>query len=76
MKLCFKIFGLAEDENGNKDYGGIQLEFGKTEKECDYAKLTKDINKRNLLKMMGLDTLYRAADVEIITPEEYARDYG
>lgn len=76
IRICFEIFGLGEDENGNRAYAGACLTLGETEKEIDYAELVKNINKGELLELCLLGGSFSPDDVRIITPEEYDSEYG
>lgn len=37
--LYLKVFGLACDENGKKDYAGIRICIGRSDKNIPYAEL-------------------------------------
>ena len=80
LRICFKIKGIAKDENGNPSYTGMEVNLGECAEEIPYEKLTEPFcfneNKVKLLKMACLDTFVKPEDVEIITPEEYDRDFG
>lgn len=76
LRVCFEVNGLAVDENGTPCPAGMQLSFGETEKQIDYAKLTENISIPELLKLAALDTFVKIEDVRIITPEEYDEQYG
>lgn len=76
--LYFKVFGLAEDKNGNPDYAGLKMTIGSTERDVKYSELiakTTDAVKENIAKILPFKGV-KASDIQIITPEEYARDYG
>lgn len=79
ITIYFKVFGLAEDENGNPDWCGIKTELGTFApgKEIPYSELVKKVNLSDLLAFVCLDKIgLGETDAEIITPEEYERDYG
>lgn len=81
MKRCvlfMKVYGLAADEDGNKDYAGLKIDFGefKPGKALDYDQLIKGIKKDTLPKMIGLEKVIKPTDIEIISPEEYQKEFG
>jgi len=78
IAIYMKVFGLAEDERGNKDYAGMKLSMGefKEGSEIPYEELIKKVHIDELPKILRLDGIIKPEDIEIITPEEYDRDYG
>ena len=76
--LYLKVFGLAVDENGKKDYAGTKICIGKSDRDIPYWELTAkttDFAKEVLTKMLPVEGI-KASDLTVITPEEYARNYG
>ena len=78
IAIYMKVFGLAEDEQGNKDYAGMKLSMGefKSGHEIPYDELIKKVHPEELPKILGIDGIIEADSIEIITQEEYDRDYG
>lgn len=80
IRICFKVKGLARDEHGKPCDAGMQVCLGESAEAIPYDKLTEPFcfneNKADLLKLAVLDGIVKPEDVEIITPEEYDRDYG
>lgn len=76
IKICFEIKDMAVDENGNRCPAGMQISLGKTDKQVDYAELTKNINIPGILEMAALNELVNPKDIKVITPEEYDALYG
>ena len=75
VRICFEL--SSRDENGNIDSTfGLAMAIGESEKEIDYQKLTASINKEGVLRTACLDSIVKAEDVKIITPEEYDEKYG
>ncbi|WP_304964929.1 hypothetical protein [uncultured Oscillibacter sp.] len=75
VRICFEL--SSRDENGNIDSTfGLAMTIGESEKEIDYQKLTASINKEGVLRTACLDSIVKAEDVKIITPEEYDEKYG
>lgn len=75
VRICFEL--SSRDENGNIDSTfGLAMTIGDSEKEIDYQKLTASINKEGVLRTACLDSIVKAEDVRIITPEEYDGKYG
>lgn len=63
IPLCYKVWGLAEDEEGNKDYGYIKLTIDAKKKPSneEYKKLHKACVKLLPIK----------ENVELIDIQEY-----
>lgn len=76
IRMCFRIKGLAVDENGSPAPAGLCIDLGETDKEIDYAALAKKVDKAAVLKMACLDGSASPEDVEVITPEEYDKEFG
>lgn len=82
VNLYFKVFGLAEREDGNPDYAGMKLCIGQSNEEIPYSALKERVLsvpewKNKILRIVHLDgTKIKAEDIEMINPEEYDRDYG
>ncbi len=76
IRICFKVNGLAEDENGNPAAAGLCIDLGESDKDIEYEKLTAAVNKEGVLKMACLDGTVKPEDMEFITPEEYDKEYG
>lgn len=79
LRICFEVNGLAADEDGNPCPAGMQISFGKTDKEVNYTELIKDISIPAFaayLNDLGLTKSIRPEDVRIISPEEYDEKYG
>jgi len=78
IAIYMKVFGLGIDENGNKDYAGVKLSMGefKEGSEIPYEELIKKVHIDELPKILHLDGIIKSEDIEIITQEEYDRDYG
>lgn len=76
LKVYCKVNGPEVDENGNPIAAGLIADFGEIEKDISYEELTANINKEKLLELACLDGIVKPEDVEIITPEEYYKDFG
>jgi len=80
LRICFKVNGLATDEDGNPAPTGACLDLGEVSEPIPYEVLTEPFcfkeNVESLLKMVFLDRCVTPEDIEIITPEEYDRDFG
>lgn len=76
FRIFFEVTGIAQDEKGLPVPAGMQIDFGETEKDFDYAEVTKDLNIPGILEYMHLDGLVRPENVTIITPEEYDAKYA
>lgn len=76
--LYLKIFGLAQDTDGNPDFAGLKMTIGSTDKDIPYSEImnrTTNEVKRAILKLIPFQNI-QPKDMIIITPEEYERDYG
>lgn len=85
MKLCyyFKIFGLAQDANGNPAYAGMSADFGVEAKlGVTYSDIIKPITdcpnwRQQAIKLLHLEKAgIKESDIQFITPEEYIRDFN
>ena len=79
LRLCLEIFGLAEDENGNKGPGGLCMTIGEIAEEkydCVYKEMVESVNLEGVLRTACLDGMFTSADCKIISPEEYDEKYG
>lgn len=79
LRICMEINGLAEDENGTPCPGGMSLSLGMVPDEGfeeKYSQLMDTTSCEEVLKFIGLDTVYSAFDCRLLTPEEYDRLYG
>lgn len=82
LNLYFKVFGLGEDENGNPDWAGMKLDLGEAIDGITYTDIRAKVEsipdwRKQLLEFTHLDSAgINPEKVEIITPEEYERDYG
>ncbi len=76
--IYMKVFGLAVGEDGKKDYAGLKLSLGtfKPGYEQTYDEIISKIHKEELQKITGLEKMFKPEDIQIITPEEYNRDFG
>lgn len=80
--LYFKVFGLGKDESGNPCYAGMKMSFGKSKNGVHYSEVQKKVQsihdwKEQMLRLTHLDTVgFGPNDIELITPDEYDRDYG
>lgn len=70
VDFCYKVFGLCEDENGNKDYGYIKISFD----------LRKDLSEEmynelhpKLIKLIN-PKLIESDDIVLISLDEYIRE--
>jgi len=54
----------------------LNIEYKNDVKSIPYEELTGNLNKENFLKNFGLDDVFPAENVRIITPEEYEENYG
>ena len=75
-RICFKVWGLAADVQGNPTYAGCEISFGETEKQVDYQEAVKGLDKAELLELCCLGGIAKPEDLMFITPEEYDREYG
>lgn len=75
-KICFRVRGLAVDENGLPAPAGLCMEM-ETDKpiETPYEELAASIDKLALLRILCLEGIVSPDDVEIISPEEYDNEY-
>lgn len=84
MNACFyfKVFGLAHDEQGNQTYAGLKMDLGETKAGVTYQMLVDNVKKvpdwkTQFIKMLHLNVAgVKESDIELITPEEYEKDYG
>jgi hypothetical protein len=76
IRVCFRIKGLAKDEDRNPCDAGMEMSLGETDKPFDYDALASNINKEKLLEFICMDGVVSTDDLEIITPEEYDKEYG
>ena len=76
LKIYFRVKNLCEDDDGNPCDGTMVMNLGEQKEDIDYNKVANAINKEVLFKNVGLDLFFEVDDVEIITPEEYEREYG
>lgn len=76
IRICFRVRGLAVDEDGNPAPAGICLSVGESDEPVDYQRLTKDLDKEAFLRMTCLDKIVGPEDMELITPEEYDQEFG
>lgn len=80
--LYFKVFGLGQDENGKPCYAGMKINLGRAKKNVPYSEIQKKVVaipnwKEQILHFVHLDTVdIKPENIDIITPEEYDRDYG
>lgn len=77
--IFMRVYGLAEDEDGNKSYAGLKMclvEF-QSGKELSYKQPTALAvsSKENLLNLTGLKGIIKPEDIEIITPEKYQAEF-
>lgn len=77
LAVYFELFGLAEDENGEKDWAGIKVSLGQVpaDKIPTYESLIAGVNKKKLLEWIGLDNYDADKDIRFITKEEYEANY-
>lgn len=75
LRVYCKVNGPEVDENGNLVPVSFYTEFGKIEKDISYEELTANINKEKLLELACLDGIVKPEAVEIITPEEYDKEF-
>lgn len=65
-RICFEVAGAF----------GMQVKFKARPKE-PYEEIAKSINKEKVAEALRLSDLgYTAADIRVITPEEYDEKYG
>lgn len=76
LRICFEIYGLAEDEHGDPASAGLAITLGETNKDVDYQEFVQKISIDSVLKLVSLDNIVKPEDVRIITPEEYDEKYG
>lgn len=82
LNLYFKVFGLAEDKDGRPAYAGVTMCLGKAKEGVQYSDverfiLSKPDWKKQFLQFCHLESSnIKENDIEMITPEEYSRDYG
>ena len=76
LTIYLKIFGLAEDEDGNDAYAGVKIGLGEVSKLPPYDEIARSIKKEALPNLICMQGLVKPEDIVIITPEEYERDYG
>lgn|GEM_PF-1323585 len=78
LVVYIKAFGLAVDEFGNKDYGGMRLGFGvEMPNDKTYENIIKNTTPEAVLAAVGIPMQpFEDMDMEFITREEYERDYG
>lgn len=77
LRLCFEVQGLAIDEDGNSCSAGMQIILeGELKKGITYEELTKDLDIPAVLEFFGMEGVADPADIRLITPEEYDKEYG
>lgn len=79
LRICFEVNGLGIDADGIPCPAGLQISWGQSEKEINYAELARRIDIPALLEAASLRILKETItpeDVKVITPEEYDRKYG
>lgn len=76
LKVYCKVNGLGVDENDNAAPVGVIADFGEIKKDISYEELTASINKERFLELACLDGIVKPEDVEIITPEEYYKEFA
>lgn len=84
MNVCFyfKVFGLAHDEQGKPDYAGLKMDLCEAKTGITYQMLVDNVKKApdwktQFIKMLHLNVAgVKESDIELITPEEYEKDYG
>lgn len=76
VKIYGKIHGLAMDEQGKSANAGFCLTLGETEKEIEYSQLTANVDIEKLLSVLHLADIVSPDSLELITPEEYVREFG
>lgn len=80
--IYFKVFGMAEDEKGKPSWAGMKLSIGHASKDVPYSDIQKRVLsvpdwKKEILCLTHLETIgIKPENIELITPEEYERDYG
>ena len=52
------------------------MNLGEQKEDIDYNKVAGALNKEEVLEWLGLSAVMTVDDIEIITPEEYEREYG
>lgn len=75
LRVYCKVNGPEVDENDNPASVGFSADFGEIEKVISYEELTANINKEKLLELACLDGIVKPEAVEIITPEEYDKEF-
>ncbi|HCM23416.1 MAG TPA: hypothetical protein DHW78_03680 [Ruminococcaceae bacterium] len=83
MNVCFyfKVLGLAQDEQGNPAYAGLKMDLGEAKPGVTYQMMVDKVKetpdwKSQFIKMLHLNVAgVKESDIELITPEEYERDY-
>ena len=76
LKVYCRVNVPEVDENGNPAAVGLCVDLGEVEKDIKYEELAASINKERLLELACLEGIVKPEDVEIITPEEYGKEYG
>lgn len=76
LKIYFRVKNLCEDDDGNPCDGAMVMNLGEQKEDIDYNKVAGALNKEILLEWVGLKNFFTVDDIEIITPEEYEREYG
>lgn len=76
LKIYFRVKNLCEDDDGNPCDGSMVMNLGEQKEDIDYNKVAGALNKEILLEWVGLKNFFTVDDFEIITPEEYEREFG
>lgn len=76
MVLYFEAANMATDEQGKSCPAGLTLDLGEMTKPIDYKDLAENIDVSALIHLINLDGIIDPKDIKVITPEEYAAEYG
>ena len=76
LKFYFRVKNLCEDDNGNPCDGTMVMNLGEQKEDIDYNKVAGSLNVEKVLEWLGLSVVMTVDDIEIITPEEYEREFG
>lgn len=76
LKIYFRVKDLAIDEAGRHCPAGMCLDLGQINREIPYEKIASNIDKEKILKYLMLTDKVSPEDMEIITPDEYQREFG
>ncbi len=74
--LYFKLLNFGVDENDELCDLGMTLSLGEQKEDINYNDVAAALNMDVLLEMTGLKGIVDINGIEIMTPEEYKKEFG